>query len=73
MRETALKDFQQLEELYPEAATQLKHENPLQLLIAVILSAQCTDKRVNMVTEKLFKNIEALLIIKRKSLNWKMI
>ncbi len=54
-RDRIEKIFQQLEELYPEAATQLKHENPLQLLIAVILSAQCTDKRVNMVTEKLFK------------------
>ena len=49
------KIFKQLEKLYPEAATQLRYENPFQLLIAVILSAQCTDKRVNMVTEKLFK------------------
>lgn len=37
------------------AETELAYENPFQLLVAVILSAQCTDKRVNIVTEKLFK------------------
>ena len=39
----------------PEATTELKYENPFQLLIAVILSAQCTDKRVNMATPALFE------------------
>ncbi len=39
----------------PVATTELHYENPFQLLIAVILSAQCTDKRVNMVTPALFK------------------
>jgi len=39
----------------PVAETELQYENPFQLLIAVILSAQCTDKRVNMVTPTLFK------------------
>ncbi|MGK7391946.1 MAG: endonuclease III [Candidatus Cyclobacteriaceae bacterium M2_1C_046] len=39
----------------PEAETELHYENPYQLLIAVILSAQCTDKRVNLVTPALFK------------------
>jgi endonuclease-3 len=39
----------------PEAETELNFENPYQLLVAVILSAQCTDKRVNMVTPDLFK------------------
>ena len=43
-----------LRPLYPEAATALNHENPLQLLIATILSAQCTDARVNLVTPALF-------------------
>ncbi|NCX96115.1 MAG: endonuclease III [Chitinophagia bacterium] len=38
----------------PHAATELNYENPYQLLVAVILSAQCTDKRVNMVTPALF-------------------
>ncbi|HXV64932.1 MAG TPA: endonuclease III [Vicinamibacteria bacterium] len=43
-----------LEKAYPGAQCALEHENPLQLLIATILSAQCTDARVNQVTPKLF-------------------
>ena len=39
----------------PEASTELKYDNPYQLLVAVILSAQCTDKRVNMITPALFE------------------
>ena len=39
----------------PEATTELVYKTPFQLLIAVILSAQCTDKRVNMVTPALFE------------------
>jgi endonuclease-3 len=39
---------------YPDARTELNFETPLQLLIATILSAQCTDKRVNLVTPGLF-------------------
>ena len=38
----------------------LNHETPWQLLIAVIMSAQCTDARVNLVTEKLFKKYDTL-------------
>jgi len=41
-------------ENYPEAETELVYTNPYELLVAVILSAQCTDKRVNIVTQKLF-------------------
>jgi endonuclease III len=41
-------------ENYPEAETELVYTNPYELLVAVILSAQCTDKRVNIVTKKLF-------------------
>jgi endonuclease III len=40
---------------HPIAETELHYDNPYQLLVAVILSAQCTDKRVNMVTPALFK------------------
>jgi endonuclease-3 len=40
---------------YPNAHCELDHSNPLELLIATILSAQCTDKRVNLVTPGLFK------------------
>ncbi|TFF37966.1 endonuclease III [Mucilaginibacter psychrotolerans] len=39
----------------PDAVTELHYENPYQLLVAVILSAQCTDKRINQVTPKLFE------------------
>ncbi|MDX2227209.1 MAG: endonuclease III [Verrucomicrobiae bacterium] len=44
-----------LKATYPEAHCELNHRNPLELLIATILSAQCTDKRVNIVTVDLFK------------------
>jgi endonuclease-3 len=44
-----------LAEAYPDAHCALHHDDPLQLLIATILSAQCTDARVNMVTPALFK------------------
>ena len=43
-----------LEVLYPEAKAELHFSNPYETLVATILSAQCTDKRVNMVTERLF-------------------
>ncbi len=44
-----------LNERFPEAKCELNYSNPYELLIAVILSAQCTDKRVNAVTPKLFE------------------
>lgn len=40
---------------YPDAECALRHENPFELLVATILSAQCTDERVNVVTETLFR------------------
>jgi len=43
-----------LDEAYPAATCALHHDNPFQLLISTILSAQCTDERVNMVTKTLF-------------------
>jgi endonuclease-3 len=43
-----------LKKLYPQAKTELRFVNPLELLIATILSAQCTDVRVNMVTKEVF-------------------
>ena len=51
--------FPKLKKLYPEAKTALTHGSPLELLIATILSAQCTDKRVNMVTRNLFKKYKS--------------
>ena len=44
------------EEIMPKAETELNYNNPFQLLIAVILSAQCTDKRINQITPKLFND-----------------
>src|SRR5262245_51840749 len=44
-----------LRQTYPDAHCELDHRNPLELLIATILSAQCTDKRVNLVTADLFR------------------
>ncbi|MSU59500.1 MAG: endonuclease III [Pedosphaera sp.] len=44
-----------LQRAYPDAHCELNFSNPLELLIATILSAQCTDKRVNLVTAELFK------------------
>jgi endonuclease-3 len=54
-RERAKELVKVLPKVYPGAHTELDFHNPLQLLIATILSAQCTDKRVNMVTPGLFK------------------
>jgi len=48
-----------LEKAYPDAKTALDFRNPLELLIATILSAQCTDVRVNMVTKDLFKKYKS--------------
>src|SRR5690348_925910 len=50
--------LQKLNEAYPAATCALKHANPFQLLIATILSAQCTDERVNMVTRGRFRKYE---------------
>ncbi len=47
--------LEELDKAYPDATCELNYGNSFELLISVILSAQCTDKRVNIVTEKLFK------------------
>lgn len=47
--------IQGLKQTYPDAHCELVYQNPLELLIATILSAQCTDKQVNIVTRDLFK------------------
>ncbi len=46
--------FAALDQLFPQAQCALRHDNPFQLLVATILSAQCTDERVNKVTPGLF-------------------
>jgi len=62
LRENHVNKFERTQEIlsalkraYPNAHCELNFETPLQLLIATILSAQCTDKRVNLVTAELFK------------------
>lgn len=50
--------LERLEKRYPGAKTALNFENPFELLVATILSAQTTDERVNIVTEKLFKKFK---------------
>lgn len=47
-----------LMELYPDAKAELNYSNPFELLVATILSAQCTDVQVNKTTEKLFKEFK---------------
>jgi endonuclease-3 len=55
LRKHARKVVSVLKKTYPDAECALRHDNPFQLLAATILSAQCTDERVNMVTPQLFK------------------
>ena len=55
MTETAAKILDALQKEYPDARVTLDFKDPLQLLVATILAAQCTDERVNLVTGNLFK------------------
>ncbi|HEY4496755.1 MAG TPA: endonuclease III [Candidatus Paceibacterota bacterium] len=52
--------IRELKKLFPKTRIALNYSNNLELLVAVILSAQCTDKKVNEVTEKLFKKYKTL-------------
>jgi endonuclease-3 len=54
-KQRALEVLQRLKQLYPDATCSLDYETPVQLLVATILSAQCTDERVNKVTPALFE------------------
>ncbi len=55
LRKRAAEVYQLLRKAYPNARCELNYSNPIELAIAAILSAQCTDKRVNLVTPALFK------------------
>jgi endonuclease III len=57
-----------LDEAYPEAVCALNHRSPWELLVATILSAQCTDVRVNMVTPELFKRFPSPAAMAKASL-----
>ena len=52
--QTVLDVLSELEELYPQASAELDFSNPFETVIATVLAAQCTDKRMNMVTARLF-------------------
>lgn len=52
---------------HPEAETELNYRNPFELLVAVILSAQCTDKRINMVTPALFEQYPDVISMSKAS------
>ena len=54
-QQQAIEILIRLKRLYPEAPCTLNYETPVQLLVATILSAQCTDERVNLVTPELFR------------------
>ena len=58
-----------LKKYYPDAHCALDHENPDQLLVATILSAQCTDERVNIVTKSLFKKYPDLKAFAKADVN----
>jgi len=59
-RKRAIKLYRALSKLYPNVRCELNFKSPLQLLIATVLSAQCTDKRVNAVTPALFKRYKSV-------------
>ncbi len=52
--------MEQLEKMYPDAECSLDYQDPLQLMVATQLAAQCTDARVNIVTKKLFKKYKTV-------------
>ena len=67
--------IEKLEKMYPDADTELKFNSEFELLVAVMLSAQCTDKRVNQVTEKLFIDYntpEKMLTLSQEELEQKI-
>ena len=63
------------DDLFPEPKCELEYKNNYELLVAVILSAQCTDKRVNIITKELFKDFgtpEKMLSLSREKLEEKI-
>lgn len=71
MNENTQKILKELASLYPDAKPALEYRSPYELLVAVILSAQCTDERVNKVTRVLFENYntpEKMITLSREEL-----
>jgi endonuclease III len=65
----ALEVLQRLKRLYPNATCSLDYETPVQLMVATILSAQCTDERVNLVTPELFRRFPDAVALAGADLN----
>ena len=59
-KELALRLIEVFENNQPAPETELTYKDPYQLVVAVILSAQCTDKRVNIITKKLFERFQSV-------------
>ena len=57
-KEEVIKIIENLKKEYPDAKCSLDFNTPFQMMVAVVLSAQCTDARVNIVTKELFKKYE---------------
>lgn len=70
MKDKEIKIIHYLNELYPDARCELEYHKDYELLIATVLSAQCTDKRVNMVTKKLWEQytLESLATASHKEI-----
>lgn len=62
-KKKALEMMDVIDEMFPDAECELVHDNPFELTIAVLLSAQCTDVLVNKVTKSLLKSIKRLKTI----------
>jgi endonuclease-3 len=65
LAERAKQLLERFPKIYPDAHCELDFKNPLQLLVATILSAQCTDKRVNLVTPRLFAKYKSAAALAR--------
>ncbi len=75
MKPKTKKILELLKEMYPDAKCELNHESPFQLLVATILSAQTTDKKVNEITETLFRDypdLDAFLTLTNEELEEKI-
>ena len=68
-KEKAKKILKILNTIYPKTPIPLKHKNKFTLLTSVLLSAQCTDKRVNTITKKLFKYMPVVDIMAEASID----
>lgn len=71
MKQKTKKILYILKEIYPDAKCELNHKTPFQLLVATILSAQATDRKVNEITEKLFNDypdLESFLTLSNEEL-----